>query len=173
MKNERSQTVPHRMIAAGLAKLMQLSPPGKNTHFTVASASVDEGDPAIEQLMRSAAASRIDLLLAIIERRHDGTRAYRLMLIESTTNVTRGIEVDPVCIAVGEPALLVDVDRREAWQYRSGHLTPVEVPPTHVVARGIKNAIANIDHLIASAAPVAAQLRLRELAPYRKPTHAC
>ncbi len=173
MKNEHPHATLHRMMAAGLARFMQLLPPGSNTRFTVASETIDEGDQAIEQLMRSVTVSKVDLLLAVIERRHDSTTAHRLVLITSTGNVTRALEVDPIYIGQGQSAILVAADRREAWRHRSGSLTPVEVPPDHVVARGIEAAIASIDDLMASAAPVAAQLKVHELASYRKASNAC
>ena len=169
MHNDQPEAVLHRMMTAGLAQLMQLPPPGSSTRFTVASATLDEGDPAIEQLMRSAAASQVDLLLAVIERRRDCTTGHRLMLITSTDNVTRALEVDPVSTRRGLSAILVSADRREAWQHQSGRLTPVEVPQDHIIARGIEAAIASIDDLMASAAPVAAQLKVHELAAYRRP----
>lgn len=172
MNNDQPKAVLHRMMTAGLAQLMQLPPPGSSTRFTVASAALDEGDPAIEQLMRSAAVSQVDLLLAVIERRHDRTTGHRLMLITSTDNVTRALEVDPVFTRRGLSAILVSADRREAWQHRSGRLIAIEVPQDHIIARGIEAAIASIDDLMASAAPVAAQLKVHELAAYRRPQHA-
>lgn len=173
MKSTSSEAAMHRVFTAALAKLMQLPPPGTGSGFTVASASLDESDPAFEQVMLSAKASQFDMLIAIVERRADGTKANRLMLIETTGNVTRALDVDLACIATGEPAILVSASRHEAWQYRSGRLHRIEVPEAGVLARGIGAAVAKIADLLTSAAPLVAQLRVRKLTPYREQSATC
>jgi len=173
MNNEHPEAAQHRMMTAVLAKLMQLPPTGTRTHFTVASALLNEGDPAFERLMHSTADAKVDMLIAIVERCRGGASAQRLVLITTTDNVTIAQEVDPARIALGQPVVLVAADRRRAWQLRRGRLEAVKLPSPQAIESGIKAAIAEIGDLLAEAALTPSDFAVQPIAPNRDVSAAC
>lgn len=173
MNNENPEAALHRVMTAVLAKLMQLPPPGTHTQFTVASAVLNEGDPAFERLMHSTADAKVDMLIAIVERCRGGTSAQRLVLITTTDNVTIAQEVDPARIAPDQPVVLVSADRRRVWQLRHGRLKTVELPSQQAIERGIEAAIAEIGDLLAEAALTPSDFVAQPIASNRDVSASC
>lgn len=173
MKYEQPAAMMHRLVAASLATLMRLPPPGSGTRFTVASTSMIERDPAFDQLMHTASLAKLDVLVAVFEQRKDGTSGPQLVLITTEDKQARARNVDVVSLMSGKPAVLVSMDRTEAWQFRTDRLVRVTPPSPEAIRDGMAAAAAEFDRVLINPPPYTAALRVHQLGAYHQHGGAC
>lgn len=168
MKSEQAEAMIHRLVAASLASLMRLPPPGSSTRFTVASACMIERDPAFDQLMQTASLAKLDVLVAVFEKRKVGTSGPQLVLITTEDGQAKARNVDVVSLTSGKPAVLVSMDRKEAWEFRTDRLVRATPPSPDAIRGGIAAAAAEFDRVLINPPAYTASLRAHQLGAYHQ-----